>query len=471
MIRFISFWLLLAFCGASYAAEGDVLSGSAGTAPLTKYYFPSYHSEMSWGSKAEACSGVVSTWCAQYGGGRTCTSAITSDQSACWISNGANNAGTYGFGTKKVCSDGSAPDTTKPLDQQCPRDCPAAGSAGPNLEWDAGWRTGPDATSAWASGPNMPPNAGCYNKCKVSIYLDKEWIGGQGSVGYYKGGFNLTSMYRGDRCTEPNPDDGNPPEPTTPPPEKNRCPLGTKQIGIDSAGTPICKGDAPPTDPNKQTTTTTTTNSDGSKTTTTTTTTTNSDGSKTTQTTTTTTQPDGTSNSNETTTTGNTPSGAPGKPDSTDKDQNDLCKQHPTLNVCKNSQISGSCSAISCEGDAIQCAIAREVAARNCSDKASEDSVKASSYYQVGQDALAGTGNSGLPSPDSVVAKDVGSLSSAGWLGGGKCFSDVTVNTRAGSFVIPLSKACDVLIMFRYLFMFVAAMVAFRILSRAFLGD
>lgn len=97
--------------------------------------------------------------------------------------------------------------------------------------------------------------------------------------------------------------------------------------------------------------------------------------------------------------------------------------------------------------------------------------MKASSYHQAGVDALAGTGNADLPNPANVTPIDVGTLDSSGWLGGGSCFADKTISTAAGSFVIPLSQACDVLILFRYLFMFVASMLSFRILSRAFLGD
>jgi len=52
-------------------------------------------------------------------------------------------------------------------------------------------------------------------------------------------------------------------------------------------------------------------------------------------------------------------------PDS-DKDK-DFCKENPKLDSCKSSSFQGSCSAsFQCQGDAIQCAMAREQHVRGC---------------------------------------------------------------------------------------------------------
>ena len=43
-----------------------------------------------------------------------------------------------------------------------------------------------------------------------------------------------------------------------------------------------------------------------------------------------------------------------------------FCDQNPNSPICKQSAFSGTCAAVACEGDAIQCAIAREQHKRNC---------------------------------------------------------------------------------------------------------
>lgn len=365
---------------------------------------------------------------------------------------------------------GSAPDTSKPLAQQCPDTC-AKDVPGPTVNVTIGWKTGPDDNSAWAK-QYGGFSAGCDGSCTYSVesvqdcFAEKSPIGG-----YYRAYCLYKTMYSGGTCSSSgDPNEGKDP-PSEAPPEKNRCPLGTSQIGVDSDGIPICRGDKPDTDPKKETKTTTTTNADGSKTITTTETTTNSDGSITTKTTTKTTNADGSDGgTKESTTTGNKPDGTKGTSDSTDKDQADLCKQHPTLTICRNSQISGTCRSVSCDGDAIQCAIARKQAEDSCKRQEDEDAVKASDYFAKGQAAKNGD-MTGLPTKDNAEQISVGSLDASGWMGGGNCFADKTIQTAAGSFVIPLSQACDVLVLFRYLFMFVASMVSFGILNRSFLGS
>jgi hypothetical protein len=49
------------------------------------------------------------------------------------------------------------------------------------------------------------------------------------------------------------------------------------------------------------------------------------------------------------------------------QDQNSFCEDNPDAVICKNSNFGGSCSAFTCDGDAIQCAIAKEQHQRNCS--------------------------------------------------------------------------------------------------------
>ena len=350
--------------------------------------------------------------------------------------------------------------------------CPAAGTDGPKLEYTSGWRTGPDVNSAWASGSYDIPQGGCYNGCTVSTYNDgNPWIkNGPGPNGYYEAGWNLTSMYTGATCTGTNIGSSKPPEPNAPPPEKNRCPRGTKQVGLDSAGIPICKGDVPDPPKNTNTNTNTTTNADGSKTTTETKTSTNRDGSTTTQTTTTTTNADGSTSSNTTQTVGNTPSGTKGTDDSSDDSKNDLCKLHPDLNVCKNSQISGTCAQVSCDGDAIQCAIAREITNKNCLDKDASDAVKNAPQTDLGNKILSGTDPqaSTLPSPTNATTINVATdLNSSGFGLPSQCLTDVAFQLGTSTWNFRASQVCDWILPLRAVMMIIASLVSYRIVASA----
>lgn len=386
----------------------------------------------------------------------------------------------YNYSSKSLCSNGADPDTTKPLAQQCPGACPAAGVSAGTQSVTTGWATGPNSNSPIAK--KVVPDGGlpsarwsdgsCQMQGTNPHGCSQESTATTG--GYYRVYCMVDMSYTGQSSVPgPSNSDTLPSDsstaPTTPSPGVNKCPSGTVSGGIDSAGIPICMG-VPNTTPTTTTTTVkppvTTPNGDGSTTTVNESSSTNGDGSTTTTTTTTTTNADGTASTTTATSTKN----ADGTNGKKDLPESDLCKLHPELNICQNSTIAGTCENVTCNGDAIQCAIARQQAKDSCKLKADEDAVKASSYHATGVAALAGTGNAGLPNPANAESISVGSLDSSGWLGGGNCLADKTISTSVGSFVIPLSEACDVLILFRYLFMFVASMISFRILSNAFLG-
>ena len=250
------------------------------------------------------------------------------------------------------------------------------------------------------------------------------------------------------------------------------CPEGTVQGGIDSDGIPICMGTgtdpAPPKDAPTTTTNppTTTTNADGTTTTTQSVTQQNSDGSSTTTTTTTTNNSDGSTTVTSDTTVTPSTSGSPGKTDSDPEDDKyDMCKLHPDLTVCKNSTVNGACEAISCTGDAIQCATLREAAQIQCRQKATEDELKASSLFAAGQATVSGS-LTGLPTYQNGSTFAVGStLDQTSWIGGGACYSDKSITVQGHTVVLPFSKVCDILLVLRYALMVVAALVSFRILS------
>lgn len=262
------------------------------------------------------------------------------------------------------------------------------------------------------------------------------------------------------------------------PPGKNPCPEGTVQAGSAGDGTPICMGQGsnpknPQTNPPKVEAEKKETLPDGSTKVTKTTTTTNSDGSTTTQTDITVTKPDGSKETTQDRNTGNTSTGQPGKMDTPEQDQNNLCKQNPNLSICRESSVAGSCGQITCVGDAIQCATLRAAAAMQCKQKEDEDALKASPLASKGQAAIDGTDTSNLPSPGKATVLNIGNTmqSSQGWLGAGAAFDDVTFTVQGHQVTVPLSKWSGYLVSLRYVMMIIASLISFRILGTAILKE
>jgi hypothetical protein len=270
-----------------------------------------------------------------------------------------------------------------------------------------------------------------------------------------------------------------PAEPATVNNSFGKCPAGSVPGGQDSSGMTICIGQAgnPSAAPPTSTTTapaTSTTASDGTVTKTQGVTTANADGSKTTTTTTTVTKPDGTVSVATNSVTGNTPSGTAGTQDRAE-DKTDLCKQHPELTVCRNSQVTGACGAITCTGDAIQCATLRAAAAMQCKQTQDDADLKASSLYSLGNAAASGSDPLGSTLPTKANASVVtmpSTLDTSGWMASGSvAFDDVSFTVQGHAITIPLSKSASYLITFRYALMIVALLVSFRMLSGVILRD
>jgi hypothetical protein len=132
---------------------------------------------------------------------------------------------------------------------------------------------------------------------------------------------------------------------------------GPGQVPGTINGQPVCLG-AGETNPVQkiETTTTTTTDPQGQPTGTTTTTTTTKDTGTGSTVTTTTRNPDGTT-STQTQNVG---------PNTNKPDVQRFCEQNPETSICRKSSWGGTCGAFACDGDAVQCAIAREIHQRDC---------------------------------------------------------------------------------------------------------
>lgn len=145
--------------------------------------------------------------------------------------------------------------------------------------------------------------------------------------------------------------------------------------------------------------------------------------------------------------------------------QESFCKENPTSALCKQSSFGGQCGAVTCEGDAVQCAIAADQYRRNCQWF---DDEAATQLATVGNAAITGQSRpDGHPAnnPDAQSVSFSSAIDQSDRLGGG-CPVDVAVNVAGKSVAIPFSSMCGNLQLVGNLMvgfcMFVAALIVFR---------
>lgn len=127
-----------------------------------------------------------------------------------------------------------------------------------------------------------------------------------------------------------------------------------------------------------------------------------------------------------------------------EKTKNSFCQDNPDTTICKASSFSATCGATAsaaCDGDAIQCAIAKEEHRRNCLIFDQTGATKT-----LGDDAIARGDTKASDHPGAagnIVTTSVGSSQDMTDLIGGSCFADETVTITAGTTVVmPWSKLC-----------------------------
>lgn len=140
------------------------------------------------------------------------------------------------------------------------------------------------------------------------------------------------------------------------------------------------------------------------------------------------------------------------------------CKDHPDLNACRNSTISGLCKEITCVGDAIFCSVAQQSAEANCRAVRDRIELEATDAYKLAIQAVAAP-LPGAPSKSNGEFISMPSFDSGGFIGGGSCFSDKTVSVSGHSIVLPFSKVCDYLVSLRYALMICAMLLSMKIVS------
>lgn len=140
--------------------------------------------------------------------------------------------------------------------------------------------------------------------------------------------------------------------------------------------------------------------------------------------------------------------------------KDDFCSKNPAATQCKGGSFAGSCSGgFTCDGDAVQCAIAREQHKRACSlfDATSPERT----LYEESKGA---TGNQAPTVPGVAITSSSFDTSNA--LGAAACLVDVPVTIANHQLTVPFSKVCPHLDMLKAVLISVSLLLAGRIVSR-----
>lgn len=126
------------------------------------------------------------------------------------------------------------------------------------------------------------------------------------------------------------------------------------------------------------------------------------------------------------------------------------------------SGFGGSCTAgFSCEGDAIQCAIAQEQHRRSC--KLFDDATPESKLYD---DNKGKEGDQTKELPGNETINIAGRIDTSDPLAGGGCFGDLNVMVWGSTVALPLSNLCQYLAMLGNILVAVSMLMAARIVTR-----
>lgn len=139
-----------------------------------------------------------------------------------------------------------------------------------------------------------------------------------------------------------------------------------------------------------------------------------------------------------------------------------FCADNPDSIICKKSSFAGSCVAsFTCDGDAIQCSIAREQHIRNCAlfDTSSDES-------NLYNDNKGKEGNQTNDLPGNETVSLAGRIDTTDALGGGACIPDLNVTVMGQSISLPFSQICNSLAMLGNLLVAISMLLAARIIMR-----
>lgn len=140
----------------------------------------------------------------------------------------------------------------------------------------------------------------------------------------------------------------------------------------------------------------------------------------------------------------------------------EFCEKNPNNPMCSDSGFSGACSGgFSCDGDAVQCAIAKAANETNCAFKSTDTSV---------DDILSAGGLDGkenaLKTSLTATEHDVSSLLEVSSRDlSGSCPAPFTGSVLGGSFEVDVSPLCDLAEILGTLLMLSAALISARIIA------
>ena len=123
-----------------------------------------------------------------------------------------------------------------------------------------------------------------------------------------------------------------------------------------------------------------------------------------------------------------------------EKPEQEFCKENPDAPQCKKSNWGGSCGSFTCDGDAIQCAIAREQHQRNC--KLFDEKTSHPAYQAAvdGSDEQSADKLKGKAEQISVGRNF--DQSGFGWAKGCPADPEIALGFVQQSFTIPFSRIC-----------------------------
>lgn len=247
--------------------------------------------------------------------------------------------------------------------------------------------------------------------------------------------FRCYGSYNGQTCTMASAT--TPPAPG-PAPEgaPSTCPTGKCLGTVNDIYTCLACG-SPSTKPVVQDSTRTT-NPDGTSTAVSKSTVINIDGSTTTTTTTTTYNSVGIATGTKTESSSGAPPMGSAVGGGSSGETTPFCTENPTSAMCVTSSWSGSCAAFACDGDAIQCAIAKEQHARNCA------LIDATNVHTVLADNLiAGTDPVLNPAAEGQrTTAAVSGLTDRARQLGTSCPADIQYSIGGQQVTLPISNLC-----------------------------
>jgi len=154
---------------------------------------------------------------------------------------------------------------------------------------------------------------------------------------------------------------------------------------------------------------------------------------------------------------------------STTQSKGEFCAGNPGSKECgdgEGSSFGGSCGAgFVCDGDALQCAMAKEQHKRAC-ELFQTDSDERQSYETAKSKGQAGTDQTGDLPGNQTVNVGPGDFDSSDAIGGAQCITDKSIVVFGRTINMPLSRTCPYLAYLGQLLVVVGYLLGARILIR-----